>query len=369
MSRVLQASQAPKRSARSPSLRATATALAIAVPIAACASTGTSSPSNFGETSSSGGGSNGGGSNGGGGSSSGTLVLTPDASGDARMARPQRCDEAGKCSCFNIAAIGHPGCTGCQGGTTGGDTTTSFVDYLNQHSSASVDLYVSKPTLTAAFLADYDVIILQGLFDDCGTVGAVGGNNFWTFSTDEAAALTTWVQNGGGIITLSGFVADSTEVMPMNSLIGPVTNNDLTYGTTDICNQTGVYCQGESTSLGGWSQDVIGMGVTDVGCFHGRPVDVSGSGAVIDDHDVSVPSDVACAHEQIGQGHVVVYEDEWITYTSQWPGGSGGPMCETGCSPDAEPGAVYQVPQLWQNMINYAASATMCPMFTITTLQ
>jgi len=348
-------------------LRTASAIFALGLPVAACAASGKSEPSDFGGASSSGGGTA---TSSGGSTSGGPLDLGGgDGSSDARAPRAQRCDEAGRCSCFNIASIGHPGCTGCEGASGGGDTTASFVDYLNQHSSANVDLYASKPALTADFLASYDVIILQGLFDDCGTVGAVGGNSFWTFGSDEITALTTWVQNGGGLITLSGFVADSTEVTPMNSILGPVTGGALAYGTADVCNQTGVYCQGESTSLGGWAQDAIGTGVNAVGCFHGRPVDVSASSAAVDDHDVDFPQDVSAAHQQVGKGHVVVYEDEWITYTSQWPGGSAGPTCEQGCAADAQPGAVYQVPQLWQNMINYAASATMCPMFTITVLQ
>jgi hypothetical protein len=357
----------PKKPSR---LRLAAALLGVGVPIAACATAGTNS--SFNSNSSSGGqssgSSNGGTSGGSSGTTSGNFGSSSSGSGDG-SGRPQRCDEAGKCSCFNIASIGHPGCTGCEAATGGGDTTTSFVDYLNAHSSATVDLYATKPTISAAFLANYDVLILQGLFDSCGTVGQVGGNNFWSFGSDEIGALKTWVENGGGIITLTGFVADSNEVNPMNAILSAVTNNELSYGTADICNQTGVYCQGESTSLGGWTNNAIGMSVNDVGCFHGRPVNVSGSGATVDNHDVDFPSDVACAHTQVGKGHVVVYEDEWITYTSQWPGGSAGPNCEKGCIADAEPGAVYQVPQFWQNIINYAASATMCPMFTITVLQ
>jgi hypothetical protein len=341
--------------------------LAAGISVVACATAGKSEYAGAGM-----GGSSGGASGGGGGGSSGGGPLDlggDDGSTDAKAPRAQRCDDAGRCSCFNIASIGRPGCTGCEGASGGGDTTTSFVDYLNQHSSAKVDLYASKPALTADFLAQYDVVILQGLFDSCGTVGAVGGNSFWTFGSNEADALATWVNAGGGLITLTGFVADPAEVTAMNTLLMAVTHGDLTYGTSDICNQTGVYCQGESTSLGGWSQGPIGTGVTDVGCFHGHPVTVSGTTAVVDDHDVDFPQDVAAAHEKVGMGHVVVYEDEWITYTSQWPGGGGGPACEQGCAADAEPGVVYQVPELWQNMINYAATATMCPMFTINVLQ
>jgi hypothetical protein len=350
---------------------AAAALLAAGVPIAACATAGSNSNFNGGGSSSGSSGSSNGSSNGFGssGATSGNFGSSSSSGSGDGMARPQRCDEAGKCSCFNIASIGHPGCTGCEGATTGGDTTTSFTDYLNAHSSANVDLYATKPTINAAFLGNYDVIILQGLFDNCGMPGQIGVNNFWTFGSEEIAALKTWVDNGGGLITLTGFVADSTEVNPMNAILNAVTNNELSYGTADICNGMGVFCQGESISLSGWSQNAIGMGVTTVGCFHGRPVNVSGSGATVDNHDVSFSSDVAAAHVQVGKGHVVVYEDEWITYTSQWPGGAGGPACEKGCNADAEPGAVYQVPQFWQNMINYAASATMCPMFTITVLQ
>jgi hypothetical protein len=303
---------------------------------------------------------------GGGGSGSGGFGMFGGRSADG--GRLPRCNSAGNCTCFNIASIGHPGCTGCEAAGGGGDSTTSFVDYLNQNSSAAVDLYTSKPMLTADFLAQYDVIILQGLFDGaCDASVNYTNTNFWSFGSDELTALKAWLAGGGGLITLSGFLANSSETQPMNTVLGALTNNDLTYGTDDVCSQTGVYCLGESLPLGGWGQDAIGQKVQEIGCFHGRPVQVgSGSQAVIDDQDGQY---VYAAHEQVGAGYVVVYEDEWITYTSQWPGGVAGPTCEQGCAADAEPGAVYQVPQLWQNMINYAASSTSCPPFMISVTQ
>jgi hypothetical protein len=242
------------------------------------------------------------------------------------------------------------------------------VDYLNQNSSAAVDLYTSKPMLTSDFLAQYDVIILQGLFDGaCDASVNYTNTNLWGFGSDELGALKAWLTAGGGLITLSGFLANSSEVQPVNAVLGALTNNDLVYGTDDVCSQTGVYCLGESLPLGGWVQDVIGQSVQEIGCFHGRPIHVaSGSQVTIDNQDGQY---VYAAHEQIGGGYVMVYEDEWITYTSQWPGGVAGPTCEQGCAADAEPGAVYQVPRFWQNMINYAASATSCPPFTISVSQ
>jgi hypothetical protein len=350
--------------------RAFGALLAAATVLAACA---TATHSTYDPGSLDGGG---GISSGGGSTSDASLNISSSSSGagDARGTRAQRCDEAGRCTCFNIASIGQPGCSGCEAAGAGGDTTNSFVDYLNAHSSANVDTYTTKPTLTADFLARYDVIIIQGLFDGCSgkpTWSIVG--NTWTFSSSEVSALETWVKAGGGLITLSGFVSNTTEVQPLNSLIGPLTNNDITYGTddihgTDLGNQT--YCLGESDPLGNWvttlpggGPDPIGDGIAQVGAFHGRPILVaSGSNVVIDNRDTQY---VYAAHEDVGQGHVFAFFDEWVTYTSQWPGGTAGSVCAMGCMPDATAGAVYQVPEFWQNAVNYAATATMCPKFVI----
>jgi hypothetical protein len=317
-------------------------------------------------------------SSGGGSTSDVTLHIgSSSGTGDARPSRAQRCDDAGRCTCFNIASIGQPGCSGCEAAGAGGDTTNSFVNYLNVHSSAVVDTYTTKPMLTADFLGKYDVVILQGLYDGCsGKSGnppwSIVGNT-WTFSATEVSALKSWVEGGGGVITLSGFVANTTEVQPLNSLIGPVTNNDITYGTDDIHGQDlggQTFCLGESDPLSGWvmslpngSPDPIGQGIGEIGAFHGRPILVaSGSQVVIDNRDTMY---VYAAHEDVGMGHVFAFFDEWVTYTSQWPGGTAGSVCATGCAPDATAGAVYQVPEFWQNAVNYAAASTMCPKFTI----
>ena len=56
------------------------------------------------------------------------------------------------------------------------------------------------------------------------------------------------------------------------------------------------------------------------------------------------------AHEDVGQGHVFSYADEWVTYTSQWFGIDAGGNCA-----DASANVVYQVPQFWYNAISYAS--------------
>ena len=79
---------------------------------------------------------------------------------------------------------------------------------------------------------------------------------------------------------------------------------------------------------------------------------------------------VLCAvHEDVGMGHVYVYTDEWVTYTSQW-----NPPTQpaTYCNPDGSTAngdfpavqSAYQMPQFWYNALKWAASDAGCFDFT-----
>jgi hypothetical protein len=322
---------------RSLQLRAWGFVLTYALPIAACAANGTATPA---------------GASGPGGAGAGdTFGGDTVGGGDGAAERPQRCDDAGRCTCFNIASIGLPGHTGFQGG--GMDSTTAFTDWLNTQSSAGVDLYEKRQTLSAAFLAKYDVLIVQWLVDG---ISGEDGTGYWTFTPDELQALKNWVEAGGGIITLSGYDAQAQEVTPLNQLVQAVT--DMSYGTADVLGavSSSNYCLGESDPLSGWVQSSpIGRHIEEVGAFHGRPIMVGPKGVV----DCGSGTSVYAAHEDVGRGHVFAFTDEWVTYTSQWYGIDAGGGCA-----DASANVVYQVPQFWYNAISYASQATRC-MFTI----
>ena len=320
---------------------------ALAVTVAACAATGSHSPSTGDGPGGPGVGPSGDDT---GGSPMGTFVTEAGTPEDGKAPRPQRCDDAGRCTCFNIASIGLPGHTGFQGGM---DSTTAFTDWLNAQSSANVDMYTTRPTLDAEFLAKYDVLIIQWLVDG---VSGEDGTGYWTFTPAETQALDTWVKAGGGLITLSGYDAQSQEVKPLNQLVQAVT--DMSYGTADVLGTVSAnnYCLGESDPLGGWVQTTpIGKYIDEVGAFHGRPI-TPGAMATVDCTD---GTNVYAAHEDVGQGHVFAYADEWVTYTSQWFGIDAGGNCA-----DASANVVYQVPQFWYNAISYASQATECP-FTL----
>lgn len=288
----------------------------------------------------------------------GAVTPASDASAIATSSdsgRPERCTDAG-CTCFSIASIGHLGIYG--------DNTTELINWLNTESSTTVALYETKPTLTADFLNQYDVIILQWLSD--GT-----GGPYWQFSQSEVSALSDWVHAGGGLITLSGFEPNTGEVAPLNTLLS---FSDLSYNTDDIlftCPASLMCsCWDNTVPVGPWTPGPIGDNITQVGAYHGRSInpgaatiDASGQGS-------DAGTLVYAAHEAVGAGFIFAWCDEWVTYTSQW---LAVPPANGGVDPYTTPGnacyemsaaQVFQVPQFWYNAITYASQATSCP-FTI----
>jgi hypothetical protein len=233
------------------------------------------------------------------------------------------------------------------------------VSWLNTQSTAAVDTYETKPTLTDSFLAQYDVILLQWLRDvsDAGNGGA-----FWQFTPAEVSALAAWVNSGGGLITLSGYDGDGQEVTPLNTLLSFTAfsyNMDGTSGS----DYAGGACWGNASGLTGWNTaSPIASHVTEVGIQNGRSINVAadgGSSVTVDCPCTNGNSSECAVHQDIGRGHVFAFTDEWVTYTSQWAGMS--PCIASTCT--NTPATAFQVPQFWYNAISYAASSAVC--FTI----
>ncbi len=269
------------------------------------------------------------------------------------------CDGGDACMCppFKLAVIGRPGKWGAN---PGGDPDTALQDWLTGSSAgtAQVDNFTSRPALTPDFLARYSVIILAALGDDSND------GPWWTFTTDEAAAFRAWVENGGGVITLSGYSTSSAEVMPLNQLIG---FSGITYtgdgdwvdcADAQTCNCT------HSNTLSNWNRTdpVVGQlstGVTYVGFTNGRTITAPSTA-----HVAATASGGAAAlvGELVGKGRVLAYGDEWITYTSQWTG-AGNPSANDPNCAGYLPQDKYQMAQFWYNMIRWSQPAASC--FTI----
>jgi hypothetical protein len=267
------------------------------------------------------------------------------------------CTDGEGCTCpaLSVAVIGKPGKWGAN---PAGDSDTALQEWLNSSSAgtAKADNYTQRVTLTPDFLAPYSVIILAGLADDSNT------GPFWTFDASEAAAMQDWVENkGGGLITLTGYSGDGREVNAPNQLIafsGISYNMDGIYADwTDwrVCGCT------HSNPLSDWirTDPVIANlsnNITWVGLANGRSINAPADAHVA----ATVPGPYsALVGKLVGKGHVLVYADEWITYTTQW-NGQGNPSNNDPNCVGALPQDVYQTAQFWFNMIKWSQPSATC---------
>jgi len=280
----------------------------------------------------------------------GVDITLPDAGGDDDGGRETRCDDAGNCSCINIGVYGRLPSYGSGG--LGQDTTIAFQNWLNAKSSATVDLITTKTVLDEAFLGQYDVLILQALEDK-------EGGPYWSFSSEELAALESWVRAGGGVISLTGYGGQSAEVNPTNQLLA---FSGMSYNTDDVfanCTDNCCYCAGSSVPMTDWnSAHPIARSVSAVGAFHGRSISPGDAEVVASEAGV-----VHGATKQVDGGRVFMFNDEWVTYTSQWGEGA---TAEASCSdmnnPCYERGAAtyYQVAQFWYNALGWVSGDREC---------
>jgi hypothetical protein len=307
-----------------------------------------------------GGGSTGIAQTGNGGSATGfTLPPGSDAAvqADAEIVKSKvPCDGGAGCVCppFNVAVMGKPGKWGA---VRNGDPPTALMDWLNSSSAgtARADNFTDRKTLTADFLATYNVIILASLSED-SDVGP-----WWTFSADEIAAFRAWVENGGGAISLSGY-SSGNEQAPSTQLLGFTGiqyNQDRVGSCIDwqICGCT------HSSTLTDWvlTDPVVASLATGM-----KMVGFEGGHSIVAPADAHIAATVqglpVLVGKVAGKGRVLAFGDEWITYTSQWNGvgnpSTTDPSCKTFLPQDR-----YQIAQFWYNMIRWAQPASKC--FTI----
>lgn len=287
-----------------------------------------------------------GGSGGGTGSGTGGTGVPIPATGGTGISVPDAGTGGGEC-----VRIGMLGRLPSYGAVPGMDNTAALQQWLNARSSAIVTTFTTDTTLTDAFLADYDVLILQALEDR-------EGGPYWSFTPDEIAAFERWVRAGGGVVTLSGYGANAQEVTPTNQLLA---FTGMSYATDDIlgtCPDNDCCCASNSVPLTGWSAThPVAANMRAVGAFHGRSVNAAGGEVV------ASGATTYGATKTFDDGRVFVFADEWVTYTSQWDG-TGAMTCATDPAHNLCAGRTadvyYQVPQFWYNALLWASGNAGC---------
>ena len=176
---------------------------------------------------------------------------------------------------------------------------------------------------------------------------------------------------------MSGYGTNSSEVQSTNQLLrfaGMSYNQDDIDGTCPSQYNGLCYCWSNTIPISDWrSSDpncaAISYQIREVGVYHGRSISAgSGSVCAVDDQG----NDIAVT-QSVGNGHVFVFADEWVTFTSQWhPAPDAGIgnnigqansynpcwLADAGASRTAD--VEFQIPQFWYNVLSWASTAQ-CP--------
>lgn len=216
----------------------------------------------------------------------------------------------GICDCLSVAVLGLHGEWG-QG------------DALSGWLAERIDRPVTEIEpggLTVEGLQPYHVLIIRDVSSN-HTPGL-------SFSSAQAEALWEWVRGGGGLMTLIGY-SDATEIYNVNRLLEPF---NLSYGSEQI-----VQGEGQAAPVTQWFEHPLSQGIERLGADNGYPA--AGQGftfAAEQGYDFGKAA-------TIGDGHVLVWGDEWITYENEWLGV-----------------AEFQVDRFWQNALRWLTRATEC---------
>lgn len=292
--------------------------------------------------------------------------------------RERTCDDAGRCTCLRLALLG------TLDSAANDKDTQPFIDWLNGNSdgTATVTMVSSKPTLDAAFLAQYDILLVANV-------------NSWSFSVDEKDAVAQWVHDsGGGIISLTGFVSTDAEPAATSQLIE---FSGLRYQATRSAEngqQQPVYYQGGTTDLKNclaWtgssdaiittpihfaaetgSLEKLTFSLDYVGAYIGWGVQAPAEATVVATDPVS-GSNMAVAYEIDGKGRVFAFGDEWVILANQWLPVGDPPNrqmdqynpCWVPASDNGEAffhsvQTLYQTKQFWYDAINWVAPPNEC---------
>ena len=127
---------------------------------------------------------------------------------------------------------------------------------------------------------------------------------------------------------------------------------------TGSCPDNLCYCTDSSIPFSGWQTNyadypALTHDLRAVGVFHGRSIGCTGSDCQIFAKDTSGNLGVA---KKVGNGRLLAWGDEWVTYTSQW-NGDPGKMSAPDCAGETADKR-YNVPQFWYNVFRWVAQTS-----------
>jgi hypothetical protein len=163
---------------------------------------------------------------------------------------------------------------------------------------ASVARDLNTGPVTAASFAAYDIVILDQLTR--------------TFDPTEAAALATWVQEGGSVMSLSGFANGDLSWQQPNTLLAglPFQYDGTLYNDGP--------CPGDVTDF---APHPLTIGLANVPFCGGYGVPFGGSCAGPTQSIADIDGDSVAAACDEGIGRVYIWGDDWVEYPETWDAG------------------------------------------------
>lgn len=228
----------------------------------------------------------------------------------------------GGCECLSLATLGYPG------RFKNGDIFGAWLDDKLQSGVVHLEGTVLTPDVLAAF----QVLVVQDVRKSGSGLTGLGWGIGRDVTSEEVAALRSWVEQGGGLITLSGYYVSATELLNVNLLLEP---SGLSYGSTPILSSP----EGTGIPVRRWATHPVTVGVNQVRVDNGYPV--QGGGVALAWEPSPGSSDVGRV-ATLGEGKVFAWGDEWISYADEL----------TAAGSDTR--------RLWVNLLRWLTPANQC---------
>ena len=186
-------------------------------------------------------------------------------------------------------------------GQTGYQGEDGLLALLQNYPASVTRTQNDAAPVTVSLLESFDVVVLDMLTR--------------SYSSDEAAAMAAWVRGGGGLLSLTGYNNADTDWTRPNSILASLS---VGYGPTLVLNGSSVSyitdfaAHPVTTGVsvlpfwGGYNVFSRTMGGTALVAFGPAPV----GGVAM----------VAEGAGEFGKGRVYLWGDEWVEFSSVWPG-------------------------------------------------
>ena len=212
----------------------------------------------------------------------------------------------GICDCLNIALIGNQGA----------NPSAEFQMWLEAQGT-QVDRIstMQNEVLDKATLNKYDIIILDYLIR--------------SYTPDEAMTTQTWVEGGGGLMSMTGFTNAQFAADRPNSLIKPM---GLSYNTSKG------FFSGPVTQF---VPHPITMGLTSISFYGGLFIDIVNDGVGVNKTIMTLPQGPVGVVQERLSGRLFIFGDEWVEFDSEWKN-------------------IPQIKQFWVQVLSYLGPKESC---------